>query len=136
MCLGRLESEFMKIKRKTHNQKAMKNLLIEIFGIDCQICHEEYYDEMHHIDKNPLNNTIENLILLCNTCHGWVHEYKNIEAWKIARKLILDGISIHYKQFSLIKRNTPVFEYVEPRSKIIDKLMLDMDEYIKRKQKC
>lgn len=29
--------------------------------------------EVHHIDENPLNNRVSNLITLCRTCHEMVH---------------------------------------------------------------
>lgn len=30
---------------------------------------------VHHLDKNPKNNTLENLTWLCNNCHYLVHQH-------------------------------------------------------------
>ncbi len=32
---------------------------------------------VHHIDKNKLNNDVENLMWLCHNCHFLVHHYKD-----------------------------------------------------------
>lgn len=48
----------------------------------CQICkipELEYTKclDIHHIDYDKKNNAIENLICLCNQCHGILHNGKN-----------------------------------------------------------
>lgn len=63
--------------------------LLEIYGNSCMVCKAESYDEIHHLDKNPMNNHIQNIILICHTCHYWVHLYKDIKTWQNARKMIL-----------------------------------------------
>lgn len=59
-------------------------------GHECAIksCHEHTYLEIHHIDENRENNTLPNLILLCDKHHKMAHanvidrkslkEYKNL----------------------------------------------------------
>jgi len=55
----------------------------------CQICNKKItgkYLHIHHIDYNKQNNTMDNLICLCNKCHGktnydrkyWIKYFKNI----------------------------------------------------------
>lgn len=39
----------------------------------CEICGKDGYTEVHHIDKNPLNNSPDNLIRLCKSCHSFQH---------------------------------------------------------------
>ena len=43
----------------------------------CQLCRtvDARVLEVHHIDKNRKNNTIENLAWLCHNCHFLVHHY-------------------------------------------------------------
>lgn len=38
----------------------------------CAFCHESDVAalEIHHIDENPANNVLENLLLVCSTCHS------------------------------------------------------------------
>jgi len=43
----------------------------------CQICHEKLSNnrraQVHHIDGNRSNNELDNLILLCSSCHHAIH---------------------------------------------------------------
>jgi uncharacterized protein YqiB (DUF1249 family) len=42
----------------------------------CGICKQDFPDcamEVHHIDRNRKNNTLENRIVLCRTCHRSLH---------------------------------------------------------------
>lgn len=43
---------------------------------ECQKCGYNKYPEIlgvHHIDKNPKNNGLDNLIVLCPNCHSLEH---------------------------------------------------------------
>lgn len=35
--------------------------------------------ELHHINFNHYDNTLENLQILCSNCHGIVHDYSNVK---------------------------------------------------------
>lgn len=52
----------------------------------CPFCHNEEvaHHEVHHIDENPANNDVFNLILLCRNCHG------KITAGAISRKQVIE----------------------------------------------
>ena len=43
----------------------------------CSVCgkHDDHL-QIHHIDKNPMNNTIENLALVCDKCHDKYHPHR------------------------------------------------------------
>ena len=44
----------------------------------CQLCGEkEKRREIHHIDGNPFNNDLTNLMRLCYTCHKAQHPSRN-----------------------------------------------------------
>lgn len=43
----------------------------------CQKCGAVEWLGVHHIDKNHLNNELDNLILLCWTCHMKYHHKQN-----------------------------------------------------------
>ncbi len=45
---------------------------------DCQLCGANGYTEVHHIDKNPLNNSPNNLIRLCKSCHTKQHNIRSL----------------------------------------------------------
>lgn len=40
----------------------------------CQVCGSFEDLRVHHKDKNPLNNKMENLITLCDACHKKLHK--------------------------------------------------------------
>ncbi len=63
----------------------------------CQICGEENYLTIHHIDHKgrnnqrrglPQNNNIDNLIVICRSCHGKIHgkEGKGIKHNKLVAR--------------------------------------------------
>lgn len=43
----------------------------------CAICGKVGYTEVHHIDKNPMNNDPQNLVRLCKSCHAKQHREKS-----------------------------------------------------------
>lgn len=57
--------------RKPHKPATLKTLQSEI-GSVCPLCQSKDVEqfEVHHIDDNPENNELSNLIMLCPTCHS------------------------------------------------------------------
>jgi len=49
-----------------------KRMILEIHRV-CEECNSEKNLEVHHIDENRKHNEIENLKLLCKSCHSKVH---------------------------------------------------------------
>lgn len=49
----------------------------------CQLCNKKRAKETHHIDKDSRNNSIENLIRVCGSCHTLTHR---IERRQLAPK--------------------------------------------------
>jgi len=46
----------------------------------CEECSSSKWLVVHHIDHNRKNNTFENFIVLCESCHSLVHRrIKNIK---------------------------------------------------------
>ena len=63
--------------------RKMRKLAVELaFGV-CSICGADRDLDVHHIDNNPKNNSIENLKVLCVTCHT---NQKGHEHYKKAAK--------------------------------------------------
>lgn len=58
---------------------------IKHYGHKCLVCDEENVIEVHHIDENRHNNSIDNIIPLCPTHHRYMHSASN-------KKLIIDKI--------------------------------------------
>lgn len=40
----------------------------------CHVAHQTYSVHVHHVDMNPTNNTVDNLVCLCFSCHQAVHK--------------------------------------------------------------
>ena len=45
----------------------------------CCVCRDSPIEQIHHIDKNPLNNVYDNLVGVCNECHGEAHTNHTME---------------------------------------------------------
>jgi hypothetical protein len=41
----------------------------------CQKCNSEEKISIHHIDADKTNNVLENLVILCNSCHIKLHNF-------------------------------------------------------------
>lgn len=59
-------------RRKIPQQAMVKAKLQQAICSRCPFCSSEEvgHFEIHHIDEDPSNNQIENLILICPTCHS------------------------------------------------------------------
>lgn len=61
----------------------LKRALVLIRGYECEECGRTQWLgkpiplEVHHIDGNPLNNSQDNLQLLCCNCHSLTPNYRN-----------------------------------------------------------
>ena len=54
------------------NSLSYRQKALEIFPHKCDICgwnEDERILEVHHVDENRNNNKIDNLVILCPTCH-------------------------------------------------------------------
>ncbi|MBA7490697.1 hypothetical protein ES702_01238 [subsurface metagenome] len=52
-----------------------KRMMLEIHRI-CEICNSDKNLEVHHIDGNRNNNILDNLKVLCRSCHSKEHRGK------------------------------------------------------------
>ncbi|WP_291060664.1 MULTISPECIES: HNH endonuclease signature motif containing protein [unclassified Empedobacter] len=73
------EFNFSLFKKKNNNSKPRKNIPAKTRSIlqkeinsKCPICNNEDVEHfhVHHIDENPTNNNIDNLLMLCPNCHS------------------------------------------------------------------
>lgn len=58
-----------KKKKRIPISKELKNKVYDIASGKCQVCGKKGNLKIHHIDGNPSNNRITNLILLCGNHH-------------------------------------------------------------------
>lgn len=57
----------------------MRKLVFELYDYECADCGERNRRKLqvHHLDHDRKNNSIENLILVCYMCHALIyHPYK------------------------------------------------------------
>lgn len=81
--------EWLKILKRPRNKEQhgrwkdgrqiYRKIAYQIFKKECALCGEkEKMIQIHHIDKNRYNNSIDNLIPTCASCHKKIHyEIKN-----------------------------------------------------------
>lgn len=111
-------------KRYSSNFEKVARKLKLLFP--CALCGERSYSalEVHHIDHNKKNSSIDNLVVLCIDCHRKVHkglEVKPQEEYKKAfrtKRIILEKQG-HYKK-DWINRNSRI-ELIELDSKTANK---------------
>ncbi|KKP87228.1 MAG: HNH endonuclease [Candidatus Roizmanbacteria bacterium GW2011_GWA2_35_8] len=62
-------------KDKVKNYQSLKIRLLQQRGKICERCHYDKYEilQVHHKDKNRLNNNLSNLELICPNCHYEKH---------------------------------------------------------------
>lgn len=65
--------------------KELKNVVRKRDNWTCQQCEKKRSITCHHIDENKLNNSKENLIILCKKCHIKYHRLNQKEKNKLKR---------------------------------------------------
>lgn len=89
------------IKGYKHRETLRKNLLT-LRGNKCECCELEDWRgipialQVHHKDGDTLNNTLENLVLLCPNCHAQTENYcgknKNKEKFGINEEELVEAL--------------------------------------------
>jgi len=72
----------------------IKNKVYDIAGGKCQKCGKAGSLKIHHIDSNPSNNTITNLILLCGNHHDDA-DNGSIPKWRLKSMRKQQASKIH-----------------------------------------
>lgn len=63
------------LEKSTKNRRFYQRIAYERYGKKCSICGQtERQIDVHHKDKNKKNNKIENLQVLCASCHANLHK--------------------------------------------------------------
>jgi len=66
----------------------LREIIKNLLGHHCYLCgHEGMTLNIHHLDGNPRNNNLRNIVLLCSPCHRKVHRRKNPKS--VQRRLAL-----------------------------------------------
>ena len=66
-------------------------------GLNCGVRLKEDFELLvHHIDGNPRNNEVSNLVLLCPNCHSEVMELLSEKRRKTYVKKVVEGLGKHY----------------------------------------
>ena len=95
--------------------KETKKIIFERDNYTCQNCKKRGgVLHCHHIDYLKYNTSLDNLITLCNRCHGKTN--KNREYWK-------KKFSYNHKEYSLFLGRFQVPEPHDGHKKIIDVLL-------------
>jgi len=86
-----------KVRTKIPQLAKLKANLQKEIGSICPFCDNEEvgHFEIHHIDENPSNNEIGNLLLLCPTCHSKITkgDIGEIDVYKKKISLISNPVS-------------------------------------------
>lgn len=78
----KIKASYEKQKQKNpmwkHGRYAIRRIIFEEIGKKyiCELCGSTQQIEIHHKDKNQYNNKIENIAILCKSCHSKQHRQK------------------------------------------------------------
>lgn len=64
-------------KRGTHSSRKLRKYIFNFKERKCELCGYNEFDfclDLHHINGNPNENTLENVKVLCVMCHRKVHK--------------------------------------------------------------
>ena len=50
-----------------------RRIVKDIYNHECAFCGRKRWLDIHHIDHDPSNNELDNLMPLCILCHYWEH---------------------------------------------------------------
>lgn len=70
--MGELNPRWKGDEAKPSSARYRAHALFEVFG-KCSRCNEKEAKHRHHKDENTYNNILENIELLCASCHGREH---------------------------------------------------------------
>jgi len=118
---GRIEDMTAFVKRKYCNQlcmakdyiqrdanlAALRKRAMKFRGNKCEVCGSIKTISIHHLDSNPANNSPDNLMTLCSSCHmkwHWTHGKKMPKRQTICKicgepSRKLDMCQKHYQRF-------------------------------------
>ena len=75
-----------------YNGEFTENLKLQVRTRDnwiCQLCNKKNSTSCHHIDEDKTNNVIDNLIILCNSCHSKYHSSKQEKKIELQKLFII-----------------------------------------------
>jgi 5-methylcytosine-specific restriction endonuclease McrA len=68
---------FKTANKMKYSRSARETVIKAGIPMKCKICGYDKSVTVHHIDGNPANNALDNLVVLCWNCHlGSMHNYK------------------------------------------------------------
>ena len=98
----------------------VRAILQKEIGSVCPFCQNDDvgHFEIHHIDENPTNNEIGNLLLLCPTCHSKITkgDITSIDVYK--KKLLLLTTPISNKSILMYLQPIITQYFIDNKSEI------------------
>jgi len=90
-----------KKKERVSLTSSQKEVIIRKYNGRCAICGERYKGygfHFHHIDGDPSNTTLRNIVFLCSKCHDLVHKMARakLKDYKVREKRRARGVDIEF----------------------------------------
>ena len=75
---GHSQSHYQRVRIETKEQKCAS-----CGRTDCRL-------DTHHLDRNKANNSFENIVVLCASCHAFLHyvedEHRGLNGWNAGKQ--------------------------------------------------
>lgn len=69
-------------QRRAYHQRARRAIELEGRPLLCEICGSNIQLEIHHINRDVVDNSLDNLQVLCRPCHMELHGHESApEHW-------------------------------------------------------
>lgn len=109
-----------KIRKRVPQETMVRAKLQQAIGSRCPFCPSEDvgHFQIHHIDENPTNNTISNLLLICPNCHSKITKGEIPQAHVIKAKegLLSRAAAIEIASISIDTKNCGWLPYDAPNA--------------------
>lgn len=86
--------------------KLIRVIIMLEMNFMCYICQtKKISNELHHVNKNSNDNSINNLVVLCRKCHLITHKNNLNLVYKIENEIVLKLENIR-KEINLLIKNS------------------------------
>ena len=93
----------------------------------CECCKKNPTEEIHHIDSNPKNNQVKNLMAICKKCHRSPKFKREIHPKKVIRRILKQYLRSSIRKY---KKEPHIYRFVDD---LVDMECWEFETYFKKR---